>query len=94
IYQQFLFWIDRLASIAPPLVGPLLVDYYLLNRAKYAPDYDGAVPIWNPSAFVAYAIGAGVTFVAPESVAKALVGLLVSMVAYGLIEALKKLKTP
>ncbi|MEM9878552.1 MAG: cytosine permease, partial [Pseudomonadota bacterium] len=32
IYQQFLFWIDLLASIAPPLVGPLLVDYYLLNR--------------------------------------------------------------
>jgi len=90
IYEQFLFWIDLLASIAPPLVGPLLVDYYLVNRAKYAPDYDGPLPVWNPSAFAAYAIGAGVTFLAPAWVAKALVGLVASMLAYAVFVMAKR----
>ncbi|MEM1019216.1 MAG: cytosine permease [Pseudomonadota bacterium] len=90
IYEQFLFWIDLLASIAPPLIGPLLVDYYVVNRAKYAPGYDGPLPVWNVSAFIAYGIGAGATFVAPAFIAKALVGLLVSMVGYALIEGARR----
>ena len=82
IYQQFLFWIDLLAGIAPPLVGPLLVDYYLVNRKKYQAANFGALPSWSPAAFLAYAIGAGSTFFAPDWTAKALVGLAVSMLAY------------
>lgn len=82
IYQNFLTWIDLLASIAPPLVGPLLIDYYVVRRKSYsAIDFD-KLPVWRATPFIAYAIGAGSTFFAPESMAKALVGLVVSMVAY------------
>lgn len=82
IYEKFLFWIDLLASVAPPLVGPLLIDYYIVNRKKYEAGKIDDLPKWNPAAFIAYAIGAGSTFLAPAWSAKALVGLLVSMVAY------------
>lgn len=82
IYQNFLTWIDLLASIAPPLVGPLLIDYYVVRRKSYsAIDFD-KLPVWRATPFIAYAIGAGSTFFAPESMAKALVGLVVSMLAY------------
>ncbi len=82
IYQNFLSWIDLLASIAPPLVGPLLVDYYVVRRKSYKSIDFEKLPVWRATPFIAYAIGAASTFFAPESMAKALVGLVVSMVAY------------
>ncbi|MEO0608364.1 MAG: cytosine permease [Pseudomonadota bacterium] len=82
IYQNFLTWIDLIASIAPPIVGPLLVDFYLLNKKKYLSFDPDALPKWNPAAFAAYGIGAASTFVAPDHMAKALVGLCVSALAY------------
>ena len=82
IYQEFIFWIELLASITPPLIGPVLVDYYLVNRNKYKADLLERLPKWNPAAFLAYIIGAGSTFFAPAWSTKALFGLLVSMAAY------------
>lgn len=88
IYQQFLFWIDLLASIVPPIVGPLLVDFYLVNRSKYYNDANADTSRWKPLAFAAYAIGAGSSFFAPEWAAKALVGLLVAMIAYWVLHVI------
>lgn len=85
IYQQFLSFIDIMAGIVPPLVGPLLVDYYIVNRKKYASFNMDRLPKWSPVAFLAYGIGASSTFFAPEWLAKALVGLIVSMIAYWLL---------
>ncbi|MFK7831365.1 MAG: cytosine permease [Congregibacter sp.] len=82
IYQQFIYWIDLLASIVPPLVGPLLIDYYVVNKHKYREFNLEALPTWNPIAFIAYGLGAASTFFAPEWSAKSLLGLLVSMLAY------------
>ncbi|MBX2846841.1 MAG: cytosine permease [Acidiferrobacterales bacterium] len=82
IYSKFLFWIDLLAGIAPPLIGPLLVDYYLVNKKKYQDASFSKLPDWNPAAFIAYAIGATSTLFSPEWAAKALVGLSVSIVVY------------
>lgn len=84
IYQSFIAWIDLLASIAPPIAGPLLVDYYMINKKKYQSALDN-IPKWNPAAFLAYAIGAGSSFFAPDWAAKALVGLIVSMIAYAIL---------
>ncbi|MEO9469563.1 cytosine permease [Parasphingorhabdus sp.] len=81
IYQSFIAWIDLLASIAPPIAGPLLIDYYLINKQKYNSGFEH-ISKWNPAAFLAYAIGAGSSFLAPDWIAKALVGLVVSMIAY------------
>lgn len=82
IYARFLDWIDLLASIAPPLIGPLLVDYYLINRRKYDAGLVDDLPAWNPAAFIAYGLGAASTFVAPDWTASSLVGLGVSMLVY------------
>lgn len=84
IYQQFISYIDLLASIVPPLVGPLLVDYYLVNRRKYSEVKLRDLPNWNVPAFAAYAVGAASTFYAPEYAAKSLIGLLASMLAYAI----------
>jgi len=91
IYEKFLFWIDLLASIAPPLIGPLLADYYLIDRDKYQRADHAHLPVWNRSAFAAYAIGAGSTFVAPPWTAKALVGLVVSVLAYWIIQRVTRM---
>lgn len=82
IYQNFLFWVDLLASLAPPIIGPVLIDYYVVNREKYKKAAPGQLPRWNPAAFLAYAVGAASTFFAPPWMAKALAGLLVSMAVY------------
>lgn len=85
IYAKFLVWIDLLASLAPPVIGPLIIDYYITNKRKYEQLDLAALPRWNPPAFIAYALGAASTFAAPEGSAKALVGLLCSMAAYWLL---------
>jgi cytosine permease len=78
IYAQFLQWIDLLASLAPPLIGPLLVEFYVLGRRRFLdPDFE-ALPAWRWAAFVSYGIGAASTFIAPAWAAKSLVGLAVS----------------
>ena len=90
IYAKFMVWIDLLASIAPPLIGPLIVEFYILRKRGLFTSKLEDQPKWKPAAFVAYFIGAGSTFFAPEWAAKALVGLLVSIVVYWGIAILKK----
>lgn len=85
IYAKFLFWIDLLASLAPPVIGPLIIDYYITGKRKYTDLALDQLPKINPAPFIAYIIGAASTFGAPAWSAKALVGLLVSMVAYWLL---------
>lgn len=88
IYQQFLFWIDLLASLAPPLIGPLLADYYLRGNRSHYENADTEARKWNPPAFIAYGVGAASTFFAPAWAAKALVGLIVSVLVYWLAAAI------
>ena len=35
LYQNFMEWINLLASIVPPLIGPVIVEYYFVNRKKF-----------------------------------------------------------
>ncbi len=85
IYAQFGEFIETLATILPPLIGPLLVDYYLVNRAKYASGNLDGLPLWNPVAFLAYGVGVTSTFFGPEWMVKALTGLIAAVVAYFLL---------
>ena len=88
IYAHFIEWIDLLASLAPPLIGPLLVEFYLLKRRDFAPDEAGKM-IWNWRAYLAYACGAGSTFVAFEAVPSSIVGLGVAALVYLLLNAIR-----
>lgn len=82
IYQHFMEFITQLANIVPPLIGPVLVDYYLFNRMRFRPDLLDCMPAWNPLAIVAFAVGAISAYSAPGSLASGLYGLIVSMVVY------------
>ncbi|MEM6572987.1 MAG: cytosine permease [Pseudomonadota bacterium] len=93
IYQYFLDWINLLAALVPPLIGPVIVDYYLVSKRGYNPDAMHRLPKWNPVAIVAYAVGAGTAFASSQGfeipglawVIPSLLGLVVSMVAYGVL---------
>jgi len=90
VYQHFLGWIGLLAALVPPIIGPVIVDFYLINKCRYNTDDLPKLPKWNPIAIASYAIGAltaysstkglelpGLSWVFPS-----LLGLLVSMLAY------------
>jgi cytosine permease len=84
MYQRFGDWINFLAGIVPPLIGPVIVDYYIVNRGRFTAEALERLPTWNPAAFVAYALGAISTLYAPDWTVPALFGLLVSMLVYAL----------
>ncbi len=83
IYQRFASWIDLLAVLVPPLIGPIIVDYYVVNRGRFSAASLENSPAWNPAAFIAYFVGAASTFWSPEWMVPAAFGLIVSMLVYG-----------
>ena len=99
VYKYFLDWIGLLASLVPPLIGPVLVDYYLINKMKYDANDLDRLPSWNPAAVAAYVIGAVAAYASSQGksipgldgIIPALLGLLVSMAAYLLLFGVGKL---
>lgn len=85
IYQNFFDWINLIANLVPPLVGPLIIDYYVVHRTKYNTDDLGRLHVWNPAAVIAYIVGAVSTFYTPAAMVPALFGLIVSMIAYAVV---------
>ncbi len=90
IYQYFLGWIDLLATIVPPIIGPVIAEYYLFRGRPRELPVDEHAPL-NVSAVLALLGGAllaaagsraGASFAIP--VAPALVGLVASIVIYAL----------
>lgn len=90
IYQYFLEWVNLLAAFVPPLIGPVIVDFYVVNKMKYNAEDLDRLPPWNPIAIVSYLIGATVAYAASQGyeiaglqwLIPSLLGLLVSMLAY------------
>jgi len=92
IYQMFLGWIALLATVVPPIVGPVLADYYLIRgRPATFPSHNRL----NWPAIVAFASGAIIAggngregFPLAVELSPSLLGLLVSLLVY---MALRKL---
>ena len=89
IYQRFGQWIELLASIVPPLIGPVIAHYYFVMRTRFSEATLEAGPVWNPAAILAYVVGATIALlnannilISPETVVPALSGLVASVVAY------------
>jgi len=82
IYQNFMEWIGLLASIVPPLIGPVIVEYYFVDREKFHTRHFDNIAKWNPAAFIAYIVGAASTFYSPDWGAPSLIGLVTSMLVY------------
>ena len=82
VYQHFESFINLLANVVPPLVGPVLAKFYLCDRmdiGKFS-DPRHASPSWI--AIVSYSLGALSTVVSPDSLMPALTGLVVSIIVY------------
>ena len=92
LYQNFMEWINLLASIVPPLIGPVIVEYYFVNREKFHTDHLDNISKWNPAAFIAYTLGAASTFYSPDWGTPSLIGLLVSMLVYLILRMSLKTK--
>ena len=92
LYQNFMEWINLLASIVPPLIGPVIVEYYFVNREKFHTDHLDNISKWNPAAFIAYILGAASTFYSPDWGTPSLIGLLVSMLVYLILRMSLKTK--
>ena len=92
LYQNFMEWINLLASIVPPLIGPVIVEYYIIDRAKFHSGHFNNIAKWNPAAFVAYILGAASTFYSPDWGTPSLIGLLVSMLVYLILRVSLKSK--
>jgi cytosine permease len=58
IYQRFMDFIGALGNIVPPLIGPVIVDYYLFNKRRFHPELLERVPAWNALAVVSFVAGA------------------------------------
>jgi len=89
IYQRFMDWIDLLASVVPPLIGPVIAHYYIVRRTRFAADDLDNAPTWNPAAVIAYVAGAAAAIMNsrnivfdPEVTVPALLGLVVSLIVY------------
>ena len=92
LYQNFMEWINLLASIVPPLIGPVIVEYYFVNREKFHTGHLDNISKWNPAAFIAYILGAVSTFYSPDWGTPSLIGLLVSMLVYLILRMSLKTK--
>jgi cytosine permease len=85
IYQRFMDFINTLANIVPPLIGPVIVDYYLFNRRRFHVELLDRLPAWNLLAVIAFIAGAAASFYPPPWIAAGLYALLVSMAVYALL---------
>ena len=92
LYQNFMEWINLLASIVPPLIGPVIVEYYFVNRKKFHTGHLKNISKWNPAAFIAYILGAASTFYSPDWGTPSLIGLLVSILFYLILRMSLKTK--
>jgi cytosine permease len=66
----------------PPLIGPVIVEYYVINKEKFHSGSFEEIASWNPSAFIAYIAGAVSTYYSPAFIMPAITGLLTSMIVY------------
>lgn len=86
IYQYFMDWINQIANLVPPLIGPIIVDYYVFHGRRYDTALLDRLPSWNPLAVAAFFIGVVAAYgFTPDWIASGLWGLLVSMVVYGVL---------
>jgi cytosine permease len=82
LYQYFFGFLNLLASLVPPLIGPVIVEYYVINKEKFHSGSFEGIASWNPSAFIAYIAGAVSTYYSPAFIMPAITGLLTSMIVY------------
>ena len=82
LYTHFEAFIGILGNIAPPIIGPVIAEFYIIRKGRAKDFADIAEVNFRAPAFCAFVGGAAITFVAPPNVLPALLGLIVSLVVY------------
>lgn len=89
IYARFMDWINLLASIVPPLIGPVIAHYYFIARMRFSAEELDRLAFWNPAAIIAYIVGAIAAILNSQNIVfstdttvPALLGLVISMLTY------------
>ncbi len=88
VWNHFLDWLVILSVFVPPLGGVLIADQFFARGGRTAMD-SRPTAVVRPTAFVAWAIGAGAAGVAhwwAPQLSDAVTGLVVAVVAYALLE--------
>lgn len=94
IYERFLEWIEMLAIVCPPIVGPVLVDYFVLGNKDYRLEkLAQALPL-NIPAVISFLAGAVAAYLSTQpanlfaelGMAPSLTGLLVAAILYGIVQ--------
>jgi cytosine permease len=102
IYERFLDWISLLATVVPPVIGPVLADWYLVRsvrRDRYDAEPAFALNFAAVASFVGGAVmaanSAAVAQAAPWlTLAPSLLGLLASMALYVVLRPLERTLRP
>jgi cytosine permease len=92
IYARFLDWIGLLATIVPPVIGPVLADYYLLRGAARSAGEAPPAGV-NVAAVVSLVAGCALAISPPGfvgSFAPSLLGLLGSVVVYCVLRPIER----
>jgi cytosine permease len=89
IYARFMDWINLLASIVPPLIGPVIAHYYFIARTRFSAEELDDLAVWNPAAIIAYIVGAAAALMNSQNIVfsmdttvPALLGLVISILTY------------
>ena len=83
IYQHFIQFIDYLAVLLPPLIGPVIAHFYIVKKRNFNVDKLDDQPKWNIAALLAYLVGASSKWwLVQNLLVSSLAGLLVSIIAY------------
>lgn len=98
IYERFLDWIELLATVCPPIVGPVIVDYYVLKNRDYHIEKIANAIALNLAAIVSFLIGAVIAYfstlpgnaIEALGIAPSLVGLLVSGTLYAILGGIQR----
>jgi len=89
-FQGLINYLTLITALLIPTTGVLIVDYFIRNRQRILADelfkkeqsaywfYKG----WNIRAVIAWALGAAITFIVPQSWIPAVSAMLVSGLAY------------
>ena len=90
LYQYFFTFLALLASVVPPLIGPVIIEYFVIDKDKFHSRSFEGLESWNPAAFIAYIAGAASTYFSPSFIMPALTGLITSMLVYWIARKLLK----
>jgi len=79
-------FINVLAGLIPPIIGPVVVDFYLIHKRKYDVTLLDRLPAVNVPAIISYIVGVIVPLLyTPSWLPGGIMGIIVSVITYSLI---------